>query len=275
MAMHIYCRVSSEAQSFERQMVGVKTYFEQRGLDITKVESIVEEHVSGGKSYEDRKLKNLLLHCNKGDIIYAASTDRLGRSFLDMMKLMSEAKKSGITIIACKQNLSLADDSMTTRLMLTILTMMDEDERVRTSERNKEKAAWQKEQIEKKGGFVIKKGPNAGQICTKLGRPKGGNLDVARAASNKVKQDNAAEWRANSKGYQLVKMMLAKGKSNEEIMEAFNQLHEIDPENYSTPSGKELKRCTLLAWRRELKMELMFGNLVIPDENPIESNLAI
>lgn len=49
---------------------------------------------------------SLLKKCKSGDIIYAASTDRIGRDFFDMMKLMKEAAKDGIEFIACKQNLS-------------------------------------------------------------------------------------------------------------------------------------------------------------------------
>lgn len=257
MKRHIYTRVSTGKQTFDRQMQGIKRYFEYNGIDINSVDSIVQEHISGGKSYEDRKLKSLLMKCEPGDIIYVASTDRLGRSFSDMIKLMAEAKENGVKIIACKQNLSLDDESPVTKIMLSILAIMDEDERVRTSERNEEKAAWQKEQIAKHGYFIVEKGDNKGKKCYHLGRDKGVNLDVARSASIKSKQDKAIAWRENSKGYQLVRTLLSKGVGRIEIIERFNELHELDPENYSTPKGSPLSEFTLSKWANEIEMMAM------------------
>lgn len=74
---------------------------------------------------------SLLKKCKSGDIIYAASTDRIGRDFFDMMKLMKEAAKDGIEFIACKQNLSSARDVVSTRIVVAITAIMDEDEKKR------------------------------------------------------------------------------------------------------------------------------------------------
>ena len=63
MAINIYCRVSTQDQSFEQQMQDVKAYFGAHKIDMADVAEVVEEHVSGGKSYEDRKFKQLLNKC--------------------------------------------------------------------------------------------------------------------------------------------------------------------------------------------------------------------
>lgn len=59
----------------------------------------MEEHISDDKSYEVRRLNELIKKCNPGDFIYAASTDRIGRNFMDIMKLMDEAKKRSVTFV--------------------------------------------------------------------------------------------------------------------------------------------------------------------------------
>ena len=139
MAINLYLRVSTEDQSFDQQMQDIKAYFAAHSLKMADVENIVDEHVSGGKSYEDRKFQQLLNKCKPGDYIYAASTDRLGRNFIDMMRLMEDAKKRGVIIVACKQNLSLDDDNSMAKIVLAVTAIMDEDERKRIKHRTANK----------------------------------------------------------------------------------------------------------------------------------------
>ena len=78
MAIKLYLRVSTQDQSFNQQMQDIKAYFNANRINMEDVADIVEEHVSGGKSYEDRQFQRLFNRCKPGDYIYAASTDRLG-----------------------------------------------------------------------------------------------------------------------------------------------------------------------------------------------------
>ena len=260
MAINIYCRVSTQDQSFEQQMQDVKAYFGAHKIDMADVAEVVEEHVSGGKSYEDRKFKQLLNKCKTGDYIYAASTDRLGRNFIDMMRLMEDAKKRGVIIVACKQNLSLDEDNSMAKIVLAVTAIMDEDERKRIKHRTANKKAWQREQIEKYGGFIVENGPNAGERRTYVGNPKYEDMSDAQRSALAATQEAAAlanqeakiRWAENSKGYNWVRVQLAKGKSRALILEEFNELHAADPENYSTRGGKPLSAGVLSKWCREM-----------------------
>lgn len=260
MAINLYLRVSTEDQSFDQQMQDIKAYFAANSLKMADVENIVEEHVSGGKSYEDRKFRQLLNKCNPGDYIYAASTDRLGRNFIDMMRLMEDAKKRGVIIVACKQNLSLDDDNSMAKIVLAVTAIMDEDERKRIKHRTANKKAWQREQIAKKGYFIIEKGPHAGEKCTYIGNPKKKNMSVAQLvaitaageASALARQNAMIEWKEKSKGYDWVRKQIAKGKSRKLIIEEFNELHANNPEDYSTREGKPLSKGILSKWCREM-----------------------
>ncbi len=260
MARYIYNRVSTQDQSFDQQMQDIKAYFAANRIDMGEVSDVVEEHVSGGKSYEDRKFQQLLNKCKPGDYIYAASTDRLGRNFIDMMRLMEDAKKRGVIIVACKQNLSLDDDNSMAKIVLAVTAIMDEDERKRIKHRTANKKAWQREQIAKQGYFIIENGPNTGERCTYVGSPKLAYMSEARLAALAATQEAAAlanqeakiRWAEQSKGYAWVRTQLAKGKSRALILEEFNELHAADPENYSTREGKPLSKGVLSKWCREM-----------------------
>ncbi len=260
MARYIYNRVSTQDQSFDQQMQDIKAYFAANRIDMGEVSDVVEEHVSGGKSYEDRKFQQLLNKCKPGDYIYAASTDRLGRNFIDMMRLMEDAKKRGVIIVACKQNLSLDDDNSMAKIVLAVTAIMDEDERKRIKHRTANKKAWQREQIAKQGYFIIENGPNAGEKCYYVGSPKQKDMSEPRQEALAAMQQAAAlanqeakiKWAEQSKGYAWVRTQLAKGKPRALILEEFNELHESDPENYSTREGKPLSKGVLSKWCREM-----------------------
>lgn len=248
MARYAYIRVSTDKQSYDQQVQDIKAY----GIDLDTLDGITEEKMTSNKGYEDRAFNSLLKKCKSGDIIYAASTDRIGRDFFDMMKLMKEAAKDGIEIIACKQNLSIARDDVATRIIVAITAIMDEDEKKRIQHRTANKKAWQREQIAKYGYFIIENGPNAGQKCTYVGSKKGHDTSAAREAAAANRLDAMILWREQSKGYNWVRTQLAKGKSRALILEEFNEMHALDPENYSTREGKPLSKGVLSKWCREM-----------------------
>lgn len=260
MAINLYLRVSTEDQSFDQQMQDIKNYFASHDLKMEDVENVVEEHVSGGKSYEDRKFQQLLNKCKPGDYIYAASTDRLGRNFIDMMRLMEDAKKRGVIIVACKQNLSLDDDNSMAKIVLAVTAIMDEDERNRIKHRTANKKAWQREQIAKQGYFIVENGPNAGEKCHYVGSPKLKDMSEAQKEALASAQESASiarqeakiRWAEQSKGYKWVHAQVMKNKPRALILAEFNELHENDPENYSTREGKPLTKGVLSKWIREM-----------------------
>ena len=79
MAIRIYLRVSTLEQGFDQQMQDIKAYFNANRINMDDVTDIVEEHVSGGKSYEDRKFQQLLNRCKPGRL-YLCSQHRPART---------------------------------------------------------------------------------------------------------------------------------------------------------------------------------------------------
>lgn len=260
MAINVYCRVSTLEQNYDQQMQDIKAYFAAHSLKMEDVAEIIAEHESGGKSYTDRKFQQLLTMCKPGDYIYAASTDRLGRNFIDMMRLMEDAKKRGVIIVACKQNLSLDDDNSMAKIVLAVTAIMDEDERKRIKHRTANKKAWQREQIAKQGYFIIENGPNAGEKCYYVGSPKQKNMSDAQKIALAATQESAAlanqnakiTWKENSSAYKWVKARVAEGMPRKEIIRLFNEQHALNPDVYCTREGKPLSKGVLSKWCREM-----------------------
>lgn len=266
MARFIYNRVSTQDQSFDQQMQDIKSYFAAHEIYMNEVAGVVEEHVSGGKSYEDRKFQQLLNKCKPGDYIYAASTDRLGRNFIDMMRLMEDAKKRGVIIVACKQNLSLDDDNSMAKIVLAVTAIMDEDERKRIKHRTANKKAWQREQIAKQGYFIIENGPNAGEKCYYVGSPKKENMSDAQLAaitkaaegSCRARQDAAILWREQSMAISFVRRKKAEGWGVVQITEELGKLYDEfsavggAKNPYATPTGCKPTKGTVSKWCREM-----------------------
>lgn len=248
MARWAYIRVSTDRQSYDQQIQDIKAY----GIDLDALDGITEEKMTTNRGYEDRAFNSLLKKCKSGDIIYAASTDRIGRDFFDMMKLMKEAAKDGIEIIACKQNLSIARDDVATRIIVAITAIMDEDEKKRIQHRTANKKAWQREQIEQKGYFIIENGPNAGERCTYVGSQKGHDTSAAREAATQARMDEKIRWKENSTAYRWTMARVREGMPRKEIVRLFNEQHKLNPDVYCTRTGKPLTEATLSIWCREM-----------------------
>ena len=89
-----------------------------------------------------------------GDAVIVSELSRLGRSTLQILEIMKEAKEGGIAVHAVKGAWSL-NGSMESKIVLTMLAMIAEIERDLISERTKE-------------GLRARK-----EAGVRLGRPKG------------------------------------------------------------------------------------------------------
>lgn len=248
MAIHLYLRVSTQGQHFAQQMQDIRTYFDAHGIDINTVKSTVEEKESGGKSYTDRKFQQLLNSCKPGDIIYAASTDRLGRNFSDMIRLMDDAKKRGVTIVACKQGLSLDDNNMATKILLSIITIIDEDERERIKHRVKNGVNAAIQAIRENGCRTTKRGT----IQTSWGNQKGCDMSHAYEASGVASRLRREEWKQQSPAYQWVLEKIHTNMTRNDMLAELQTLYQHAPDKFCTRTGLPVSRPILDRWCKEI-----------------------
>jgi len=145
-----YLRVSTENQDLENQRFGILDLAHKNKWHV----HFVEEKVSGKVSYKDRELGKTIETLKQGDILIVTELSRLGRSMMEIMRLLSDLLEKGIRVYAIKGNYKL-DNSIQSKIMTMVLCMAMEIERDLISQRVREALARKK----KEG--------------VKLGRPKG------------------------------------------------------------------------------------------------------
>jgi DNA invertase Pin-like site-specific DNA recombinase len=130
----IYCRVSSDAQTVENQLLELRTYVATRQWTLSG--EFRDEGVSGAK---DRRpaLDRLMAEARRGrvDVICVWSLDRFGRSLAHVVTAVQELHERGVAFVSLKEGLDLS--TAAGRLQLHILSALGEFERARLIERTR------------------------------------------------------------------------------------------------------------------------------------------
>ena len=146
-----YLRVSTMSQDLEKNKADILTYANDHKLGNV---DFIEEVVSGKVSWKRRRVMEVINRLGKDDWIIVAELSRLGRSMLEIMEIISEAKQKGINIHAIKNSWTL-NGTIESKILLMVFAMASEIERDLISSRTKEAL-----RVRKEAGV-------------KLGRPKG------------------------------------------------------------------------------------------------------
>ena len=146
-----YIRVSTDKQTVENQRFEITRFCERLNL---KIDSWVEETISGTKEPEKRKLGKLLNKMDKDDVIICAELSRLGRSLFMIMGILNMCMKKEVQVWTIKDNYRLGTD-VSSKVLAFAFGLSAEIERNLISQRTKEALA------RKRAEGVV------------LGRPKG------------------------------------------------------------------------------------------------------
>lgn len=146
-----YLRVSTMSQDLEKNKADILTYANDHKLGNV---DFIEEIVSGKVSWKRRRVMEVINRLGKDDWIIVAELSRLGRSMLEIMEIIGEAKKKEINIHAIKNGWTL-NGTIESKILLMVFAMASEIERDLISSRTKEAL-----RVRKESGV-------------KLGRPKG------------------------------------------------------------------------------------------------------
>lgn len=150
-----YLRTSTDKQEINNQRLEILEYARKEDL---KVSDFIEVQISSRKSVKYRKIDELLGKLQNGDTVIATELSRIGRSTVEVITIINELIKNGIDIVIVKQGLKINagnKDDMTSKVMVTMLSLFAELERDLISHRTKEALRSKKAQ---------------GQV---LGKPKG------------------------------------------------------------------------------------------------------
>ena len=247
-----YLRVSTDSQNLMQQQNAINEYIKYKGLTITDV--VTDEGVSGGVSYKDRHLYNLIQSLNEGDVIVVSEISRLGRSMSDLNKLVNEElkpRKIRLIIITMGLDLDCSNLKAIDEMILFAFSFSAQVEKEMIQERTRNALEARKKKIVNEGGFYSKKG----KWCTKLGND-GKHTQAASIASAKKRQAVARENASNLAVYKYIrsweKRNIALNKETprkvyEELSDILNEL------GYTTPTGLEFNQLRLRAMWDKLK----------------------
>lgn len=107
MAVIGYVRVSSYKQMLEHQRFEIELYAKQNGV---KIDHWVEEKTSSRKSLKNRKLGALLEKLQENDILISCEISRLGRSLLEVMRILETCLNKNCQVWTLKENYRLGND---------------------------------------------------------------------------------------------------------------------------------------------------------------------
>lgn len=250
--VYAYLRVSTDSQNLMQQQNAINEYIKYKGLTITDV--VTDEGVSGGVSYKDRHLYNLVQSLNEGDVIVVSEISRLGRSMSDLNKLVNEElkpRKIRLIIITMGLDLDCSNLKAIDEMILFAFSFSAQVEKEMIQERTRNALEARKKKIVNEGGFYSKKG----KWCTKLGND-GTHTQAASIASAKKRQEVARENASNLAVYKYIrsweKRNIALNKETprkvyEELSDILNEL------GYTTPTGLDFNQLRLRAMWDKLK----------------------
>lgn len=128
-----YIRVSSQKQTTEHQRYEIEQFIQKQGITINKW---VEETISSRKSLNKRKLGEVLDNLKNGDILIACEISRLGRSLLEVMRILENCLNKGCEVWTIKENYRLGND-IQSKVMAFAFGLSAEIERNLISQRTK------------------------------------------------------------------------------------------------------------------------------------------
>lgn len=198
--VYVYLRVSTEKQELTQQLNTINDYLSSKQLKADEVVS--DEGVSGGVSYKQRKLNDLLKDMVEGDCLVVSEISRLGRSMSDLNKLVNdEMKPRKLRLIIIKMGLDLdcANLKAIDEMILFAFGFAAQIEKEMIQDRTKSALDARKKQIEEQGYFIAKNGEKR----IKLGNGRNAMPEAQQAAA----EQRTAKAKANAQNIFLWKYM--------------------------------------------------------------------
>ena len=130
-----YIRVSTEHQNLENQQLEIEKFCLSKGI---KIDSWIQEKISGTKEPEARKLGKVLMNQVKsGDLIICTEISRFGRSLIMIMNVLQYFLERNIKVWTIKDGYRLGDD-IQSKVLAFAFGLSAEIERKMISERTKQ-----------------------------------------------------------------------------------------------------------------------------------------
>lgn len=132
-----YIRVSTDKQTTENQRFEIESFMEGKPY---KVETWIEETISGTKKLSERKLGKLLKRMGKNDSLIVSELSRLGRNLMQIMSILHFCMENEIKVQTIKEQYELGNN-INSKVLAFAFGLSAEIERNLISSRTKEALA--------------------------------------------------------------------------------------------------------------------------------------
>jgi DNA invertase Pin-like site-specific DNA recombinase len=132
-----YIRVSSAKQTLEHQRFEIENFATKEGI---KIDTWVEEKISSRKALKNRKLGELLENLQENDVLISCEISRLGRSLLEVMRILETCLNKNCQVWTIKENYRLGND-IQSKVLAFAFGLAAEIERKLISDRTKSSLA--------------------------------------------------------------------------------------------------------------------------------------
>lgn len=144
MKTYAYIRVSTDKQDAKNQRFEILEYARLHNL---RIDEYIEIVISSRQTTKERRIDELMSKLTPGDTLIVTELSRLGRSTGDVINMIKELAARNIRVILIKQNLDInGEESMTSKIMVTIFSLLAELERDMISTRTKEALSAKRQQ---------------------------------------------------------------------------------------------------------------------------------
>lgn len=130
-----YIRTSTEKQDIGNQKLELLEYARKQNLHI---DDFVEIAISSRMTSKERRIDELMSKLQNADVLVVTELSRLGRSTAEVIALVNELLNRKIRLIAIKQNLDIAQQDMSSKIIVALFSLLSELERDLISLRTKE-----------------------------------------------------------------------------------------------------------------------------------------
>ena len=130
----IYTRVSTGAQDFKAQMIGIDAYCLSHGI---QQRTHYNDTASGTVGWRKRQIAEAIAKAETGDLIIVSEITRIGRSVFDVLEFLAYAATKGVRVVAVKNSIEF-DGGIQSKIFATVLGLAGEIERDFISLRTKE-----------------------------------------------------------------------------------------------------------------------------------------
>ena len=132
-----YIRVSSNKQTLQHQRFEIENFALKNGI---KIDTWVEEQISSRKALDKRQLGELLNNLQENDVLITCEISRLGRSLLEVMKILETCLNKNCQVWTLKENYRLGND-IQSKVLAFAFGLAAEIERNLISQRTKSSLA--------------------------------------------------------------------------------------------------------------------------------------